>query len=329
MDRKTYNFVFVLIASGVVVLVVCGFPIQSRGVGAACRSPRSLLICAAGIQDSDPKKKKYKFGDITRRLAKKATDKVNDLTGNEEYTFGDLSRWLDEKAKKRVQNLKGENGDYKYELGDIVRWADNLAKEKAAQYAGKEIANDYQVGDISRTVISKLLSGEYQIEDVYLALRVLVSAGFSISPITRILPVGGLISLINFGLAKDLGDRITWYAASALDARMKEVLTGDRNYQLGDVTKEKLRRALSSFTGKDTYEFGDIHRTIESRTRESSDPKNTAEFLLQMQVLDDLAKWDAKFQLEQDDSLAAKEETSHEEELAKWDKKYRDIDANK
>jgi hypothetical protein len=201
-----------------------------------------------------------------------------------------------------------------------------LAKEKAAQYAGKENANDYQFGDISRTVISKLRSGEYHIEDVYLALRVLISAGVSISPITKMLPIGGLISLINFGLAKDIGDRITGYAASALDARIKEVLIGDRNYQLGDITKEKLRQALSSFTGKDTYEFGDIYHTIESRTKPSSNANEISELFLQKQVLDDLAKWDAEFQLEQDDSLAARKE-SHEE-LAKWDKKYRDLDVH-
>ena len=55
-----------------------------------------------------------KIGDISRRLDKRAKDRVNEITGKKEYKFGDLSRWADSAAKERVANYTGKAN---YEVG--------------------------------------------------------------------------------------------------------------------------------------------------------------------------------------------------------------------
>lgn len=245
----------------------------------------------------------YKFGDISRSLAKRVAGRVNHLTGKDAYELGDLSRWIDGRAKERVQAIKGQiAGDYKYEFGDLARWADAVAKDRAAHFTGKTSAQDHQLGDISVTVIRKVRSGEYNLEDVYLALRVLATAGFAVLPIARLLPVQALIQLVNLGLAKDIGGRLMGILATTLDARMKDALTGNANYQLGDMTKDRLRHELARFTGKSTYDFGDIAHSIANRglsgrsasqVMGNDDDANELTMLDQLSV--DLAAWDAKF----------------------------------
>jgi hypothetical protein len=46
--------------------------------------------------------------------------------------------------------------------------------------------------------------------------------------------------------------------AQALDGRMKEAITEDANYQLGDVTKKKLSQSITEFTWKESYQMGEI-----------------------------------------------------------------------
>jgi len=253
----------------------------------------------------------YRFGDVSKFLAKRAANKVNELTGKETYKFGDLSLWLDGKAKERVQAIKKSStgdtdGTYQYEFGDFTRWADALAKEKAAQFAGKNFSEEYVLGDVSRTVIRKVRSGEYRVDDVYLALRILLTAGFALLPVAQLLPVKALVELVNLGLAKDVGLRLVELLAVALDQRMKQALTGDANYQLGDLAKEKLRQSLARFTGKDFYEFGDIARAIAERATEGGDISNKVSssssgekedrlLTLQDGVVEDLASWDQRF----------------------------------
>lgn len=251
---------------------------------------------------------------MSKFLATQAKEKVNGLTGKTTYEFGDLSRWLDGRAKERVLAIKGgENGGYKYEVGDFTRWADALAKEKAAQFSGKVTANEYELGDITKTIIPKIRSGEYNLEDIYLSLRVLAMAGFALLPIARFVPIQALIPLVNVGLAKDVGGRLTELLLTGLDARMKEALTGNANYQLGDIAKDRLRQELSLFTGKEIYAVGDLTRTIVERA--SARPKNQSGDLpdesselgvavaseektplkISEELLRDLAQWDAAF----------------------------------
>jgi hypothetical protein len=250
-------------------------------------------------QQQQQKRRGYRFGDISRFVAKRATDRINEITGHDTYTFGNLSRWLDQRAKDKVSSMTGKEG---YRFGDLTLWADSVAKEKVANFTGKD--EPYQFGDVTVAVVQKIRSGEYALEDVYLALRVLLSAGISLSPIASVLPLKWLVELINLGLTQEVGSRFLGALSESLDARMKEALTGDPNYKLGNKTKEKLKESLATFTGRETYSFGDITRTIIQRSSEENSRSNSKKeeakrlkIILEDQDLDDeLAEWDRKFQ---------------------------------
>jgi hypothetical protein len=81
---------------------------------------------------------------------------------------------------------------------------------------------------------------------------------------------------------------------------MKEAVTGDAKYQLGDVTKKKALEAMAEFTGKESYEFGDLSRKIAKLSEESKNTKGKQkkepELHLQEQLVDELTEWDSKFQ---------------------------------
>ena len=242
----------------------------------------------------------YKFGDIARSLKSKVNEKASQVTGKDTYEFGDLSRWADKKAKERIMSIKAQTGEYKYEFGDISRLADNMVKEQAAKYAGKENATDYQFGDVTKTLLKKVLTGEYDPQDVYLTLRILVVAGCTLLPIAQLLPLNTLFEMFELGLLRDIGFRLLPIVAQTIDARMKEALTGDANYQLGDLTKRRLRQYLARFTGKETYEFGDVTRSVVERQKQAKN-ENVAVHDRGTLVVDDpvlyneLVSWDQRY----------------------------------
>jgi hypothetical protein len=245
-------------------------------------------------------KQGYKFGDITWSLGQLWSYKVNELTGKETYEFGDLTRWMDGRAKERVQAVKLRAVNYTYEFGDLMLLADNFVKEKAANFAGKENAAEYQFGDVTKAVIQKVLSGEYDPKDVYLALRILAVAGFALLPAAEMLPVKALIEIFECGLINDVAGRLLPVLAVALDRRMKEALTGDANYQLGDKAKERLRQQLASFTGKVSYEFGDIAKSVAEKVSRIKSGKNKINgegtlCLNDKALTSDLEAWDQQF----------------------------------
>lgn len=236
----------------------------------------------------------YKFGDLTRGLLKKGTEKINEITGKEgDYEFGDLSRHLDTKAKQRIlksrQNINTTNDEreYSYQFGDLSRWASHLVEEKAAEFTGTD---DYKFGDVTKTVLHRVRSGEYRVDDVYLALRILATAGISILPITNALPLKMLLQLAEADLVKDVGIRITESVATSLDARFKQALTGKSDYQLGDWTRDRLKQQITKFTGKENYEFGDIFRAL----NKPSDVE-TLSSALQAPSEQAIADWDERF----------------------------------
>jgi hypothetical protein len=242
----------------------------------------------------------YRFGDISRSLAQRINDKAIELTGKDKYEFGDISRWIDGRAKERISNIKSQSGDYKYEFGDISRLVDDLVKDQAAKYTGKDKATDYQFGDISKTILKKVLTGEYDPQDVYLALRIVVVAGCTLLPLAQMLPLNTLFEMFELGLVRDIGFRILPVMASSIDARMKEALTGNSQYQLGDIAKERLRQNLAQFTGKDIYEFGDITRAIiqrqDSGKRSSGFPYEDGSLAIDdPTICDELAAWDRSY----------------------------------
>lgn len=227
-----------------IALVSCGFqcfsPVSPRQQ--ARRFHRASSSLAAAAQD----KEGYKFGDITKGLRKKATSAINDVTGNEQYTFGDLSRWADSKVKERINNVTGEE---EYTFGDLSRWADSQVKAKISNYTGKE---DYEVGDVSKEIIRRVSSGEYATEDVIFLCKALLTFGGGLSPVARFLPAKLLLEMMQFGLAEEVGGRLTGALSKTLDERFKETITGDPNYRLGDKTKQAIQKLMATATEKES-----------------------------------------------------------------------------
>ena len=228
----------------------------------------------------------YQFGDLTRAVFRKAAGQVNQLSGKESYEFGDFTRWIDQQAKAAVNGVTGKD---EYEFGDITRWVDQQAKKMACNYTSKD---EYQIGDISREVIRRVWVGEYEIRDVMLALRILLSAGASLTPIASALPVSVVLELVNLGLAQDLGGRLLEILAQSLDERFKLALTGDASLTLGGITKRALIQQIIRFTGKNDYEAGDITRKIlESR---ASGAAASEGIVLSEELAAKLFSWDSK-----------------------------------
>ena len=197
-------------------------------------------------------KDEYEFGDLSRWVDARIKERVNTLTEKDEYQFGDLSRWVDARIKDRVNTVTEKD---EYEFGDLSRWIDARVKERVNKLTGK---SSYSVGDLTKAVAIRVVSRRYVLDDLVLLLKAMLSLGVSLSSVASFLPVRILIDLLNYSIAADVGDRLVAALAIEVDKRMKEALTGDPEYQLGDLTK----RAVLRFTGKESYTFGDIARTV-------------------------------------------------------------------
>lgn len=258
------------------LVVVAWVPANSR----AQRRPLHTLLEAG--------KDGYKFGDFTRSIGEK-------VTGNKDYKFGDISKAVDKQAKSKVNELTGKN---EYKFGDLSKYLDSQAKDKVANFTGN---STYKVGDISKEVVRRAWAGEYDLEDMFLVIRVLLQMGASFTPMARFLPVKLLLELLNVGLAQDVGSKVIGKVATSLDERFKEAITGDAKYQLGDKTKDRLIKSLTRLTGKDSYAFGDISKVVAQRVADGSSNSNaTKSSTEQTQALVDLLNnealqnWDKK-----------------------------------
>lgn len=253
----------------------------------------------------------YKFGDISRGLASRFTNRVEQVTGKE-YKFGDLSRHLDAKAKEKVCEVTGKDS---YSLGDLSLWADANVKAKVCEMTGK---NSYTAGDLTKEILRRVTSGEMKWEEVLMLMKMMLSIGASFSPVAGMLPAKVLIELLNYSIIAQAGEMVTSAISTELDRRMKKAFTGDSEYQLGDISKRQLLR----FIGSDTYEFGSLTKTIIEKmnardvdhndgSREGiksgtgkgdgilfADSSNENLELSNEQVLIELAAWDRAFQVE-------------------------------
>lgn len=215
---------------------------------------------------------------------------------------------MDKKAKEEVEKVTGKP----YEFGDISRWADAKVKQRVSEITGKD---EYQVGDISKELLRRLVAGEVKWDEVLMLLKMLLSLGASFSPVGGMLPAKVLIDLLNYSIAAQIGEKVTGAIATELDRRMKEVVTGNPDYQLGDITKGQMLK----FIGKDEYSFGDLTKTVLKRIEytEKSDENDQSRNMLLFgdtklrgdeaanrleltneQVLAELDAWDKAFKVE-------------------------------
>ena len=210
-----------------------------------------------------------------------------DVDGARRYEFGDLSRWLDRSAKAKVNELTGES---EYKFGDLSRWLDKSAKGKVAALSSKD---QYEFGDLTKLIVSR--ASQLTMKDATMLLKALLSFNVGLSSVGGLLPIKFLVEVLNYSLLVDVGERLAVMVAVEIDKRVKEALTGDSDYKLGDLTK----RAVKSFTGKEEYAFGDVSREVMRRFEE---PGADAAFgdsdgstAIDAELAEELDRWDAKF----------------------------------
>lgn len=195
----------------------------------------------------------YKFGDITRGVLGKLQSRVNSLTGKSQYEFGDLSKWLDAQAKEGAIKL------------------DQAVKNQVQQFTQRP---DYKFGDITKELIRRFQEGEYNAEDIWLFLRIMLIIGRHVlPPLAASLPVKVLMELIELSMAQSVSEDVTNMLTGEVDKRMKQWMVGDKDYRLGDISKKILKEksqvvsemakaAAGKLTEKDVNEFGDITKNL-------------------------------------------------------------------
>ncbi|KAG7360341.1 hypothetical protein IV203_035440 [Nitzschia inconspicua] len=223
-----------------------------------------LTLSDAFSPQQFPRRNHYGSHSRTTVIHSNRNDNSNGRSGTSSggYRFGDFTRGAINRFQGRVNSLTGKS---KYEFGDLSRWLDSKAKESAEKFTSRP---NYQFGDITKEVIRRLVNGEYDRDDLLLLLKIVATVGISMQPVARVLPMKVLMDLLNLSLeasiAQTVGEKVITSLTNEVDARMKEMITGNREYQFGDYTK----RIVNTWTGKETYEFGDMTKTILGRLQE-------------------------------------------------------------
>mmetsp|Transcript_9402 Transcript_9402/g.20354 ORF Transcript_9402/g.20354 Transcript_9402/m.20354 type:complete len:318 (-) Transcript_9402:3093-4046(-) len=306
------NTIFdVLIISCVAVLVSEAFVIVP--ITNTKTNDVSLFVAK---EDGDSKKG-YRFGDLSRGVLKKVRGGDTGSTDSKnEYRFGDLTQGVLKKVSKSSSS---------YKFGDISRWLDKKSKEQVSKFTSKE---NYKFGDMSKEVTRRLMSGEYSREDLALFLKIVATIGINLSPVTSILPLKVLTELLNLTMEASVAQAVGQKAMSAItneiDGRMKEFVTGDRNYQAGDFAK----KSLAKWTGKESYDVGDITKTFLAKKAAALESEaiggNTSdglELFSSESESDVLEEWDKKLlksRQEQKGSGSTKDDASYRD----WDEKF-------
>jgi hypothetical protein len=215
-------------------------------------------------QQQRQKSKGYRFGDLTRGALKKVKGDV-DLTRSAVKKIkgdGDGGTKSDTINTDINTLTSGTKNKSSYKFGDISKWLDKKAKNDIGKFTNKQEGDAYQFGDISKELIRRLRDGEYTRDDLLLFIKIVATIGINLTPVARILPIKVLTELLNLSLeatiAQSIGDKIISSLTNEIDSRMKEFVTGNREYQLGDYTNN----VISKWTGKDKYEFGDLTKII-------------------------------------------------------------------
>lgn len=237
------------------------------------------------------KKKGYQFGDITKSFAKNVSSTA-ESSKKKGYQFGDISKSLGKKFAAKSNELTEKEGEY--EFGDLSKWIDGKVKENVNKFTGKESV--YEFGDLTKELVRRASTRDYNLEELFMLVKGILSLGISFSPVAGLLPVKVLVDLLNFSLINDVGNKAVTAVTNELDRRMKKAVTGDSEYQLGDKTKAGIKQ----FIGKEEYQFGDISKTVldiideNKKDKKSSNSSTPVRKLLEDSTVIDieLKNWD-------------------------------------
>lgn len=215
------------------------------------------------------------FSKIAKFLFKEITEDINDLTGKEKWEPGDLLRWMNKK-------------EYKYEFGDLTKWAAGFAAEQAADYAGLDTSKGGKYGnvaDFGSSLVTKVRTGAYQTEDIYMALKVMLAAGSGMGMLKN-LPVPWIMQLIDAGISKDDDSELMEKLSTNLEDRIGTAMKDG-----GDAEK-KVVSLVKDFTGKEKYSVGDIAKVImeQAKDKDTSSPRT----LELTKIVKDIKDWDEK-----------------------------------
>lgn len=214
------------------------------------RRRRRLISTLLG---AEKKKGGYQFGDLTKSIL---GNTAKTITGKKDYKFGDISKTV-------VKEVTGKDN---YQFGDISKALDKKAKAKVAEYTGKE---NYEVGDISSEVLKRVRTGDYKLGDVLFLMRILVTLGAPFSGLASALPGRVLVEILEVSLAQEVSSKVLEGVAQALDKRFKESVTGDANYEVGDLTKKAIMKFVGKDGDDDKYQFGDVSRSVAGKLKEA------------------------------------------------------------
>ena len=132
----------------------------------------------------------------------------------------------------------------------------------------------------------------------------------------RVLPVKVLLQLLNVSLeaniAQRVGDKMISSLTNEIDSRMKEFVTGNREYQLGDYTSN----IISKWTGKEKYEFGDLTTTISRKRKERKQQQQQ-----QVDENENENDEDSKIMNDGENSFQVSTSKSDQDLFDEWDKK--------
>jgi len=217
-----------------------------------------------------------------------------------------------------------------FKTGDFTRWLDQKGRSEVGSWVrGFTNKPTYKVGDLSREVLRRLRSGEYTTQDVMLVLKIVALVGVNFQPIAAVLPLKVLIEMMEVSVAQDLSSKVVGMLTSEVDSRMKEMVTGDKDYKLGDMTKRALTGSkdyqFGDFTksivgqmASKNYQFGDITRNFFKKGDKvpSASSSSTDKPLIDDDVKKAIEAWDKKYLASKQDDSAIKKL-----ELEVWDQK--------
>lgn len=209
------------------------------------------------------------FTSLAKYLFKEVTEDINELTGKSKWEPGDLLSWM-------------SKNEYKYKFGDLTKWATGFAKDQALELTGAD-----NLTELGTNFIAKVKSGEYETDDIYLALKVLLTttSNMGLLPMKG-LPIRYLLKLVDLGISKDEDDEMMSELSNTLETRIHTALESD-----DAANKEEVTTLVKEFTGKDKYSFGDIAKVIMEQAKEKNAKPRTLEL---NKIVDDIEEWDDK-----------------------------------
>ncbi|CAB9510947.1 expressed unknown protein [Seminavis robusta] len=242
---------------------------------------RDTLQSTADASVTSAKNAAQMVGGLSTEMASKgrntvgaAWSGVSNLTGGIAATAQQGSGRLTSAGQKTLGLVSNKSRD-------VFQWMDTQAKEgtSVVQSKARDMVlgftgkSDYQFGDIAKEVVRRASTADYNLQDIILLLRVMLTLGASVTPLAKLLPITVLLEMLNTTIEARLGGKLLEVLAQALDERFMAAFSAE---ELGDLAKRSLSAAIIAFTGKASYQKGDIEETVSKMNNNNNNNNNDA-----------------------------------------------------